>query len=92
MGGGAEADGHFLDDDGHAKRQGDEGDEEADAELGAGGGVGEHAGAVVLSQHDEDTGTHQQPEQTRVGGEAAMGTGVRDADAVVGAVDVFVRD
>ncbi len=49
MGGGAEADGHFLDDDGHAEREGDEGEEESDAELGAGGGVGEHAGAVVLS-------------------------------------------
>src|SRR5271170_3859694 len=48
MGSGAEADGHFLDDDGHAEGEGDEGDEESDAELGAGGGVGKHAGAVVF--------------------------------------------
>ena len=50
MGGGAEADGHFLDDDCHAEGEDDEGEEEADAELGAGGGVGEHAGAVVLAR------------------------------------------
>jgi hypothetical protein len=56
MGGCAQADGHFLDYDGHAEREGDEGEEEADAEPGAGGGVGEHAGAVVLSEHDQDAG------------------------------------
>src|SRR5208283_618687 len=61
MGRGAEAHGHFLDDDGHAEGEGDEGDEESDTELGAGGGVGEHAGAVILSEHDEDTGADQQP-------------------------------
>src|ERR1700689_4330763 len=51
-GGGAEADGHFLDDDCHAKREGDEGEEESDAKSRSGGGVGKHAGAVVFSQHN----------------------------------------
>ncbi len=92
MGGGAEADGHFLDDDCHAKGEGDKWEEEAYAELGAGGGVGEHAGAVVLSQHDEDAGADQQPQQARSRGKAAVGAGGGDADAIVGAVDVFVSD
>ena len=64
MGSGAEADGHFLDDDGHAKGEDDEREEESDAELGAGGGVGEHAGAVIFAEHDEDAGTGEQPEET----------------------------
>ena len=71
MGGGAEADGHFLDDDGHAEGEGDEGDEKTDAEFGAGGGVGEHAGPVVFAEHDEDAGADEQPEKARFGGEAA---------------------
>jgi hypothetical protein len=49
MGGSAEANGHLLDRDGHAKGEGDEGKEESDAEFCASGGVGEHAGAIVLS-------------------------------------------
>ena len=92
MGGGAEADGHFLDDDGHAEGEDDEGKEESDAEFGAGGGVGEHAGAVVFAQHDEDAGTDEQPQQARFRGKAALGAGGGDADAIVGAVDVFVGD
>jgi hypothetical protein len=92
MGGGAEADGHFLDYDCHAERQGDEGKKEADAEAGAGGGVGEHAGAVVLSEHNQDAGADEQPQEARFRGEAAVGAGGGDADAVVGAVDVFVGD
>src|ERR1700689_1403716 len=91
-GGGAEADGHFLDDDCHAKREGDEGEEESDAKSRSGGGVGKHAGAVVFSQHNEDTGADQQPQQARPGGETALGAGGGDANAVVSAVDVFVSD
>src|SRR5208282_822573 len=75
MGGGAKADGHLLDDDCHAERQGDEGDEEADAELGSGGGVGEHAGTVVLPQHDQDTRADQQPQEAGAGRKAALGAG-----------------
>ena len=61
MGGGAQAHCHLLHNDRHAKREGDEWDEEADAKLGAGRRVGEHAGPVILSQHDQNTGTDQQP-------------------------------
>ena len=92
MGSGAEADGHFLDDDGHAEGEGDEGEEKTDAELGAGSGVGEHAGAVVLSEHDEDAGADEQPQETGIGGKAAPGAGGRDTDAIVGAIDIFVGD
>ena len=63
MGGGAEAHGHFLNDAGHDEGEDDEGKEEADAVAGSGGGIGQHAGAVVLSEHDEDAGTDEQPEQ-----------------------------
>src|SRR5579863_2371066 len=92
MGGGAEADGHLLYDDCHAEGESDEGDEEADAEARAGGGVGEHAGAVVFSEHDEDAGADQQPQEAGFGGQTAARSRVGDTDAVVGAVDVFVGD
>ncbi len=64
VGSGAEADGHFLDDDGHAEGENDERKEESDAEFGAGGGVGNHAGAVIFTEHDQDAGTDEQPEET----------------------------
>src|SRR5271163_1003825 len=92
MGGGAEADGHLLDDDRHAKCQDNKREEEADTEPGTGSGIGKHAGAIILSQHDEDTGADEQPQQASSGGEAALGTGGGDANAIVGAVDVFVSD
>src|SRR5579872_2402826 len=92
VGGGAEADSHFLNDDCHAEGEDDEGKEEADAEPGTSGGVGEHAGAVVLSEHNEDAGTDEEPEQTGFRGESAAGTSVEDADAVMGAVDIFVSN
>jgi len=28
-------------------------------------GVGDHAGAVIFAEHDEDTGTDKQPQETR---------------------------
>jgi type IV secretory pathway TrbL component len=40
------------------------GRKKADAELGAGGGVGEHAGAVVFTEHDQNAGADEQPQQT----------------------------
>jgi hypothetical protein len=87
-----EADGHFLDYDRHAESEHYEGQEEADAEFGSGGGVGEHAGAVVFAQHDQDARAHQEPEKAGVGEEATAISGGEDANAVVGAVDIFVGD
>ena len=63
MGGGAETHGHLLNDAGHDEGENDEGEEEADAVAGSGGGVGKHAGAIVLAEHDEDAGADEQPEQ-----------------------------
>ena len=92
MRGGAEAHGHFLNDDRHAEREGDERDEESYAKLGARSRVGEHARAVVFSQHDQDTGADQQPQQARSGGKTTLGTGRRNSDAIVGTVNVFVSN
>ena len=50
--GGTEAHGHFLHDAGHDEREDHEGEEETNAVAGSGGGVGEHAGAVVFAEHD----------------------------------------
>ncbi|MFZ1006424.1 MAG: hypothetical protein WAN65_06295, partial [Candidatus Sulfotelmatobacter sp.] len=53
---------------------------------------GEHAGAVVFSEHNEDAGANQQPKEAGFRGQPAASSGVGDTDAVVGAVDVFVRN
>ena len=92
VGGGAETHGHFLHDAGHEEREDYEGKEEADAVAGSGGGVRQHAGAVVFAEHDEDAGTDEQPEEAGAGPGAVLGAGGADAVAVVGAVDVFVGD
>ena len=88
----AEAHGHFLDDAGHEEGEHDEGEEEADAEAGSGGGVGQHAGAIVFSKHDENAGTDEEPEKPGARPGAVLGAGGEDAFAIVGAVDVFVGD
>jgi hypothetical protein len=75
MRGGSEADGHFLDNDRHAKCQSHKRQEKTDAEFGARRGVGEHAGAVILPKHDEDARTDQQPEKAGSGEKAAPGAG-----------------
>ena len=49
-------------------------------------------GPSFSPEHDEDAGADQQPEQARSGGKAALGAGCRDADAIVGAIDVFVSN
>ena len=92
VGGGAEAHGHFLNHAGHEEGEHDEGKEEADAEARSGGGVREHAGAVVFAEHDENAGADEQPQQAGTGPEATLGAGGPDALAVVGAVNVFVGD
>src|ERR1017187_4294558 len=61
--GGTEAHGHFLNDAGHQEGQNDEGQEETDAETSSRGGVRQHAGAVAFSQHDEEAGADEQPQQ-----------------------------
>ncbi len=68
------------------------GKKESDAEAGAGGGVGQHAGAVVLAEHDEDAGADEQPQEPGARPETGAGTLGRDPLAVVGAVDIFVGD
>src|SRR5580700_7440637 len=77
MSGGAEAHRHLLHDDRHAKRESYERDEEADTKFGASRGVGKHAGAVILAQHDQDAGADQQPQQASSGGKAAPGTSLK---------------
>src|SRR5208337_5597345 len=57
MRGGAQTHGHLLYDDGHAKRKHDKGKEESDSKPRARRGVGNHAGAVVLPKHHEDSGS-----------------------------------
>jgi len=92
MGSGAEADGHFLDDASHDEGEHDEWEKESNAVVRAGGGIGEHAGAVIFSEHDEDAGADQQPEQAGARPGAMLGTGFGDAVAVMGAIDIFVGD
>jgi len=92
MGCGAEAHGHFLDDDRHAEGESDEGDKEPDTELGAGSGVREHAGSVVFSEHDKYAGAGEQPQETGSGRKAALGAGGGDTDAIVGTIDILVGD
>jgi hypothetical protein len=53
---------HLLHDVCQNERQDDEREEEADAERCAGHRVGQHAGAVVLAEHHEDTGPGEKRE------------------------------
>ena len=64
---------------------------ETDAELGAGRGIGQHAGPVVFAQHHQDARPHQQPDQTQTR-EATARAGVENTGAVVRTIDVLVRD
>jgi len=67
-------------------------EKKTDAELGAGGGVGDHAGAVIFAEHDEDTGTTSNHRRRALEEKPRAGAGGGDTDAVVGAVNVFVSD
>jgi hypothetical protein len=86
----AEAHGHFLYNNGHDKRKDNERKEESDAELRAGCGIGEHAGSVILTQHDQDARANEQPQQPRSVKEAAVGARFRHSDTVMSAIHVFV--
>jgi hypothetical protein len=59
----ADAHAHLLHHVGHHEQDRDHGHEEPDAILGAVGGVGDHARAVVLAEHREDPRPHEQPQQ-----------------------------
>src|ERR1700719_1965619 len=59
MRGGTETHGHFLYDDGHTKRENDEGDEEPNSKPRARRGVGNHTWAVVLPKHHENSGANK---------------------------------
>jgi hypothetical protein len=61
--GGAEPDRHLLDHKRHHECEGDKGQEKADAVSRARLGVGNHAGPIVLPQHDQDAGANEEPEK-----------------------------
>ncbi len=86
VGDGADAHAHLLADIGHGEQHGDERHEEAEAVLGAVGGVGDHARPVVLAEHREDAGADEQPQQAPAAAVRACGV---HAGAVVGARGVL---
>jgi hypothetical protein len=90
MGGGAETHGHLLNYDRHAKRESNERKEESDAKLCTRSGIGEHAGPVVLSEHDQNARPDQQPQQLRPRGKATPGACGRHPDAIMRTIYVFV--
>src|SRR6266404_2354270 len=59
MRGGTETHGHLLYDNGHTKRENDEGDEEPNSKPRARRGVGNHTWAVVLPKHHENSGANK---------------------------------
>ena len=63
MGDGTEAHRHFLDDESHNKSENDKGNEKADAEARAVGGIGKHAGRIVFAEEDQNSGANQKPQQ-----------------------------
>ena len=71
MRGRAEAHRHLLHHAGHEEGEHHEGDEETDAKSGACRGIREHAGAVILTEHDKNAGADEQPEQPEAGTESA---------------------
>src|SRR5208283_1044291 len=70
---GTETHGHLLYDNGHAKRENDERDEEPNSKPCPGRGIGNHAGAVVLSKHHENSGSDEQPQQTKPREDPSLG-------------------
>ena len=92
MGGRTQADRHLLDHDRHAKCEEHKRNEKTDAKLRARGGIGKHAGPVILSQHDQHARPNQQPQQSRPGEEATLGARRRHPDTIMGAIHVFVGD
>jgi hypothetical protein len=92
MGCGPQSHRHLLHNNGHAKRERNKRKKKSDAELRAGSRIGEHAGPIVLSQHDQNPGPNQQPQQSRSGEHTALGAGCGYADAIMRPIHVFVGD
>ena len=80
---------HFLHHERHQEGEQDERNEEADPIGRAGGGVGDHAGAVVLAHHDQHARTGQQPEQPQ---RTLGGAGLEHLQTIARAQDVLVGD
>src|ERR1700719_2075896 len=92
MRGGTETHGHFLYDDGHAKREDDEGDEEPNSKSRARRCVGNHTRAVILTQHDKNSRSDKQPQQAKPGEETSLGASREDTHAVMRTIYVLVGD
>jgi hypothetical protein len=90
--GGTQPHGNLLYDDCHAKRENDEGNEEPNSKSRARCSVGNHAWAVVLSQHDENSGSYEQPQQAELGEGTPLGARRRNTDTVMRTINVLVGD
>jgi hypothetical protein len=80
---------HFLHDEGHKEGEQDEWDEEAYSIGRAGCGVRDHAGAVILPQHDQHTWTGEEPEQSQ---RAFGGAGFKDLQTIARPQDILLGD
>ncbi len=80
---------HFLHDERHEEGEQNERDEEADPIGRAGGRVGDHAGAVVLPQHDQHARTGEEPEQPQ---RAFGGAGFKDLQTIARPQYILVGD
>jgi hypothetical protein len=92
MSGGAETHRHLLYDDRHAKREHNEGNEESDSKPCARRGVGKHTRAIVLSEHDENSGPDKQPQQAELGQDAPLGARRGHTHAVMRTINILVRN
>src|ERR1700693_654403 len=90
--GGTQTHGHFLYDDSHATGEHDEGNEEPNPKPRARRGIGNHAWAVVLSQHHENSGSDEQPQKTEPGEGTPLRARRRNTDTVMRTIDVLVGD
>src|SRR5690242_4222823 len=88
----AKAHGHLLHNERHEECQNHERNEKSDTVARAGGGIGEHAGAVVFSQHDENARADKKPQEAKSGEYAATGARGEHAIAVLRTIDVLVSD
>jgi hypothetical protein len=64
--------------------------EETDAESGTRRGIRQHAGTVILSEHHQNAGTYEEPEQAEARPKSAACARRGNLFAVVGAIDIFV--
>ena len=92
MSGGTETHRHFLYDDCHAKREHNEGNEESASKPCARRGLGKHAGAVVLSQHNENSRSEEQPQQMEPGKDTPLGAGGGHTHPVMRTINVLMSD